>query len=126
MITTRQVGQTGQARMFEMLKQDGKLYRNVKGRRGHYTDKDRHVFECFAIGEASDSDNNRESMGSFKIMFRAILSDLDVGDSVTIDRFNNQRVIIDSIRLTRLNDVEFYGGEATDGSGLKLEDLLNG
>lgn len=112
--------------MFEMLKQEGKLYRNVKGRRGHYTDKDRHVFECFAIGDASPEDDNRESMGDFKIMFRAILSDLGVGDSVTIDKRNNQGVTADSIRLTRLNDVEFHGGEATDGSGLKLEDLLNG
>lgn len=112
--------------MFDMLKQEGKLYRNVKGRRGHYTDKDRHVFECFAIGEASPEDEARESMGHFKIMFRAILSDLEVGDSVTIDKRNNQGVTVDSIRLTRLNDVEFYGGEATDGSGLKIEDLLNG
>lgn len=112
--------------MFEMLKREGKLYRNVKGRRGHYTDKDRHVFECFAIGEASPEDTNRESMGSFKIKFREILSSLDIGDCVCIEKRNNQRVILDRIRLTRLNDVEFYGGEATDGSGLKLEGLLNG
>lgn len=106
--------------MFDMLKQEGKLYRNVKGRRGHCTDKDRHVFECFVIGEASPEDEVRESMGDFKIMFSAILSDLGVGDSVTIDKRNNQGVTVDSIRLTRLNDVEFHGGEATDGSGLKL------
>jgi len=66
------------------------------------------------------------SMGHFKIKFREILSSLDIGDCVCIEKRNNQGVTIDSIRLTRLDDVEFYGGEAIDGSGLKLEDLLNG